>query len=479
MAQNFLSCGRDQDFLMAPSVREWLPAGHLVWSLLDVVERLDLDAIYGEYRVDGSGRAAHDPGMMVALLLYAYAVGERSSRQIERRCVEDVAFRVVAANRAPDHSTIARFRVRHARRLADLFVQVLALCAKARMVRVGTVAVDGSKLAANAGLSANRCYPAIREEVERILAEADAVDAAEDEQFGAARGDELPPELADPASRRARLDRAKRELEAEQAAREAEFQARMAARERHRERTGSYPPGRPPKPLDPAELEAGKRNITDPDSRIMSARGAHVQAYNAQALVGEGRVILAAEVTNSGADSNQLQRMVARAREPRRDRARRPDQVRAGRRRLLEPRRDRRRPGHHRGGGHPHQRPPQLQAHARPQARPPGRADQQDPRHPRRPTPLPPPRRARRTRLRAHQTHPRHRPLQPPRDRRRPGRMAADRHHPQPPQALAPQPHTPLTKARPAARGTPGAAPEPQQPRTNPPRNPPGPQQPP
>ena len=314
MAQNFLSCGRDQDFLMAPSVREWLPAGHLVWFVLDVVERLDLEAVYGEYRVDGSGRPAHDPGMMVALLLYAYAVGERSSRQIERRCVEDVAFRVIAANRAPDHSTIARFRVRHARRLADLFVQVLALCARAGMVRVGTVAVDGSKLAANAGLSANRGYPAIREEVERILAEADAVDAAEDEQFGAARGDQLPPGLADPASRRARLDRAKRELEAEQAAREAEFQARMAAREQHRERTGTYPPGRPPKPLDPAELEAGKRNITDPDSRIMSARGAHVQAYNAQALVGEGRVILAAEVTNSGADSNQLQRMVAAAR---------------------------------------------------------------------------------------------------------------------------------------------------------------------
>src|SRR4051795_12909965 len=121
MAQNFLSCGRDQDFLMAPSVREWLPAGCLVWSLLDVVERLDLDAIYGEYRVDGSGRAAHDPGMMVALLVYAYSVGERSSRQIERRCVEDVAFRFVAANRVPDHATVARFRAVHAEALAGLF----------------------------------------------------------------------------------------------------------------------------------------------------------------------------------------------------------------------------------------------------------------------------------------------------------------------------------------------------------------------
>jgi|SRR5215216_2238950 len=315
MAQNFLSCDRGQDFLMPPSVREWLPVGHLAWYLLDVVERLDLGAFYGEYRADGSGRPAHDPGMMVALLLYAYAVGERSSRQIERRCQEDVAFRVIAANRAPDHTTIARFRVRHDQRLADLFVQVLALCARAGMVRVGTVAVDGTKLHANAGIGANRTYPAIREEVARILAEADAVDAAEDERFGEARGDELPAELADPVSRRARLERAQRELEAEQAAREAEHEARMAARERQRQRTGRNPRGRPPKAPDPARIESAKRNITDPDSRIMSARGAHVQAYNAQAIVGEGQVILAAAVTTSPNDSHQLVPMVAAARE--------------------------------------------------------------------------------------------------------------------------------------------------------------------
>jgi transposase len=192
MAQNFLSCDREQDFLLPPSVREWLPGGHLAWFVLDVVERLDLDAIYGVYRADGSGRPAHDPAMMVALLLYGYAVGERSSRRIERRCVEDVAFRVIAANRVPDHTTISRFRQRHAERLAGLFVQLLAMCAKAGMVSVGTVAVDGTKIAASAGLSANRGYEKIREEVERILAEADAVDAAEDERFGDARGDELP-----------------------------------------------------------------------------------------------------------------------------------------------------------------------------------------------------------------------------------------------------------------------------------------------
>src|SRR3954453_17450156 len=124
MAQNFLSCDRDQDFLLAPSVRDWLPEDHLAWFVIEGVERLDLSAIYFEYRCDGSGRPAHDPGMMVALLVYAYCVGERSSRRIERRCVEDVAFRVVAAHRVPDHTTIARFRARHADRLAGLFVQV-------------------------------------------------------------------------------------------------------------------------------------------------------------------------------------------------------------------------------------------------------------------------------------------------------------------------------------------------------------------
>src|SRR5215207_2625607 len=124
MAQNFLSCDREQDFLMPPSVREWLPEGHLAWYLLDVVERLDLSAFYGEYREDGSGRPAHDPAMMVALLLYAYCVGERSSRRIERRCVEDVPIRVIAANRAPDHTTIARSRRQNERALVSCFTEV-------------------------------------------------------------------------------------------------------------------------------------------------------------------------------------------------------------------------------------------------------------------------------------------------------------------------------------------------------------------
>jgi transposase len=316
MARNFLSCDRDQDYLLPPSLRQWLPAGHLAWFVLEVVGRLELDAFYGRYREDGSGRPAHDPGMMVALLVYAYALGERSSRQIERRCREDVAFRVIAANRAPDHCTIARFRAGHDERLADLFTQVLAICARAGMVKVGRVALDGTKMHANAGLGANRGYDAIRGEVEGILAEAAATDAAEDARLGDASGDELPAELADPASRRARLERAQRELEAEQAARAAEHQAMLARRAEHVERTGRNPPGRPPGEGPGARPPAdAKRNITDPDSRIMSARGAHVQAYNAQAIVGDGQIILAARVTNSPNDSNQLETMVTAARE--------------------------------------------------------------------------------------------------------------------------------------------------------------------
>lgn len=315
MAQNFLSCDRDQDFLLAPSVRDWLPEDHLAWFVLEVVERLELSTIYGEYRADGSGRPAHEPAMMVALIVYAYCVGERSSRRVERRCVEDVAFRVIAANRAPDHSTIARFRQRFAEPLAGLFVQVLAMCARSGMVRVGTVAVDGTKIAANAGLSANRTYAAIRAEVQRILDEAEQVDAAEDELFGDTRGDELPAGLADPRSRRARLDQVQRELEAEHAAREAEHAQRLADRAEHEAKTGKKLGGRKPKPPEQGELLAARRNLTDPQSQIMSHRGAFVQAYNAQAVVGEGRVILAADVTPQVNDSHQLDpmRLAARA----------------------------------------------------------------------------------------------------------------------------------------------------------------------
>src|SRR3954449_8373090 len=184
MAQNFLVCDREQELLLPPSLREWLPEGHLAWFIIDAVGQLDLSAFYAGYRADGHGRAAHDPAMMVALLLYCYAIGERSSRRLERRCVEDVATRVICANQAPDHTTIARFRQRHQRALGELFGEVLALCAESGLVRVGVIAVDGTKVQANASHHATRDYEQIARE---ILEEADALDAEENERFGDAR----------------------------------------------------------------------------------------------------------------------------------------------------------------------------------------------------------------------------------------------------------------------------------------------------
>src|SRR5215210_6986219 len=214
MAQNFIACDREQELLLPPSLREWLPEDHFAWFVLDAVEAMDLTAFLAAYRDDGWGRAAHDPAMMVALLLYAYAIGERSSRRIERRCQEDVAVRVITANQAPDHTTIARFRQRHEAALGALFGEVLALCAEAGIVGVEVVAIDGTKLHANASQHATRDYEQIARE---ILEEAGRVDAEEDEQFGARRGDELPSELATAQGRRGWLREAKRRLDDQRA----------------------------------------------------------------------------------------------------------------------------------------------------------------------------------------------------------------------------------------------------------------------
>ncbi|HWI06796.1 MAG TPA: transposase, partial [Solirubrobacteraceae bacterium] len=206
MTQRFVSCDREQVLLMPVSSREWLPENHLAWFVLAAVEELDLSAFYGAYRQDANGRPAHDPAMMVALLLYAYARGQRSSRVIERECVEDIAFRVIAANRRPDHCTIARFRQRHETAIGELFGGVLALCSQAGLVRVGVVANDGTKIHANASHHANLDYDQIARE---ILAEAAETDRLEDEQYGDARGDGLPPELSTEQGRRGWLREAK------------------------------------------------------------------------------------------------------------------------------------------------------------------------------------------------------------------------------------------------------------------------------
>src|SRR3954449_1924275 len=209
MGARFIGADRDQVFLMPPSLRDWVPEGHLVWTVLDSVEELDLSAFYAAYRADGHGRPAYEPSMMVGLLLYAYARGTRSSRAIERACEEDVAYRVVTGNLAPDHSTIAEFRCRHERALGEVFSGVLGLCARAGLASVGVVAIDGTKMAANASSDANRDFGQIACE---ILAEAAAIEEREDELYGSARGDELPERLRSREGRRQALREAKQRL---------------------------------------------------------------------------------------------------------------------------------------------------------------------------------------------------------------------------------------------------------------------------
>jgi transposase len=213
MAPNFIGCDRDQVFLLPPSLREWVPEDHLVWTVLDAVAEMDLSAFYLDYREDGHGRPAYEPSMMVALLLYAYARGNRSSRGIERACTEDVAHRIVAGNLVPDHSTIADFRVRHEAALAKLFTGVLGLCRRAGLVSVGVVAIDGTRVHASASRDANRSYEQIARE---ILAEAAERDRREDELYGDRRGDELPERLRTSEGRKAALREAKEKLEREQ-----------------------------------------------------------------------------------------------------------------------------------------------------------------------------------------------------------------------------------------------------------------------
>jgi transposase len=338
MAQNFIVCDREQELLLPPSLREWLSEDHLAWCVLESVAEMDLSAFYGDYRQDGHGRAAHDPAMMVALFVYAYAIGVRSSRGIERHCRDDVAFRVLAANQAPDHATIARFRARHEEAIAGLFGEVLELCARAGLVKVGVVAVDGTKIAAAATHHATRSYEQIAKE---IVEEAARIDAAEDELFGDARGDELPPGFQTSGDRRQRLREAKQALEAERAARakpiprdrgerlveckrrlkeEWELERRVVAehdawRERGVASDGSrrMSGGHRLKADPVAELSERKVNLTDPDSRNLKTTRGWVQGYNAQAVVGEGQIVLAAEISVESLDTANLQPMVETA----------------------------------------------------------------------------------------------------------------------------------------------------------------------
>jgi transposase len=212
MPQNFIEGRREQGFLLPPDVREWLPADHLAWFVIDAVAEMDLSAFYAAYRADGHGRAAYEPSLMVALVLYAFATRQRSSRAIERHCRQDVAYRVISGNLVPDHATIARFICRHEQALADLFGDVLRLCDRAGLVKPGVVSIEGTRIAGNASPEVNHSFDQIARE---ILAEARATDEAEDELYGEQRGDELPEQLRTPDGRREFFRQAKRERERE------------------------------------------------------------------------------------------------------------------------------------------------------------------------------------------------------------------------------------------------------------------------
>ena len=326
MSKSFRADDLNQSLLFPPSLHDWLPDNHLARFVADVVNALDLEAIYSSYsEKDGRGMSAYAPAMMVRVLLYGYATGVYSSRKIQTKTYDDVAFRFLSADEHPDHSTLAEFRKRHLTALAGLFTQALQLCAKAGLVKLGHVAIDGTKIKANASKHKAMSYARmseteqrLKQEVEALLKQAEETDAVEDALYGKdKRGDELPEELQRRESRLKKIRQAKAELEkeaAEKAAQErAAAEARLAARKKKEAQTGKKQRGREPQIPAPQEAHPdakAQRNFTDPESRIMpdgANRGSFLQGYNAQIAVDSTtQVIVAAEITQQANDSRQL-----------------------------------------------------------------------------------------------------------------------------------------------------------------------------
>ena len=315
--KRFRHYDQSQSFLLPPSLDDWLPENHEARFISEVVDTLlGLDCIYDSY-TEASGAPPYDPAMMLKLLLFAYSTGVTSSREMERRCHVDVAFRWLSANAAPDYRSISRFRRRHLGAIDALFVQVLALCAEAGLVRLGRVALDGTKLRASASkhkaMSYERMGPRIEEleaEVAAMLAEAEATDRAEDDAFGEdKRGDELPAELATKEGRLAKLRAAKESIEAEakeRAAKKAQDKAteRGASEEEAQAAGAEAAEGATP----PARAQ---RNFSDPESRMMKTTDGFAYAFNAQAVVDEAaQVIVAHSVSDQASDVQQLVEMI-------------------------------------------------------------------------------------------------------------------------------------------------------------------------
>ena len=327
MSKTFRPYDPDQMLLMPPSLADWIPEDHLARFVRDVVEALDLRAIEEAY-TEERGYPPYDPRMMVGVLLYAYCTGTYSARKIATKLIDSVAFRFLAAGNQPDFRTLSEFRRRHGDALAALFTQGLRLCRQAGLVKLGRVAVDGTKIKANASKHKAMSYERmckgeqeLEQEVKRLLKQAEKVDGREDQAYGEGkRGDELPEELARRESRLNKIRQAKAEREeearerAEQAAVEA--QAKIEERRLKEQQSGQKARGRKPEVVDPQQAvpePKAQRNFTDADSRIMKdgATQGFVQGYNCQAVVdSQAQIIVAAALTQQANDKQQLVAML-------------------------------------------------------------------------------------------------------------------------------------------------------------------------
>jgi len=318
MSKHFRPWRIDEAQLLPASVHDFVPAGHLARFVVWLVrESLDLKAITASYK-SPLGQPPFHAVMMVALLLYAYAVGVYSSRRMARACIERVDFMLIVAGDPPDFRTISDFRKRHLAALAGLFVQVLRLAETAGLVKLGHVALDGTKIKANASKHKAMSYEGMKKreaqlqaEVDRWLAAAEAADAEEDELYGDKRGDELPDWVADKAKRLAKIREAKAALEAEaKAAAEAKARAEREAEQKHRAE-GRKRSGKKPKPPSGEPAAKAQRNFTDPESRVLLTKDGFIQGYNAQAAVdGEAQIIVEHGLTPSMNDQDQLVALV-------------------------------------------------------------------------------------------------------------------------------------------------------------------------
>jgi len=328
MSKTFRAWPVDQIQLLPPSVSDFVPAGHVAHFVRDLVrEQLDLWEILSAY-TEERGYPPYDPVMMTALLLYGYSQGIYSSRRMARACEERLDFLALTAMNRPDHRTINKFRRRHLSALSGLFVQVLRLCQRAGMADLGHVALDGTKIKANASKHKAMSYdrmlktaPQLQAKVDSWLAAAEQVDATEDAALGEARGDEMPDWVADKARRIAKIEEARAALEAE-AKTDAEAKARAAAeraarkgkggRKRKSESTQSAQAEAPRDPApEPRPKDKAQRNFTDPESRIMKGPDGFLQGYNAQAAVdAHAQIIVAHGLSNCSVDSGQLEPMV-------------------------------------------------------------------------------------------------------------------------------------------------------------------------